>query len=155
MFKLFFINFENTAGALKHLDRDLLLLLKQQVEGCTKLLLGSLKADKQTYADAKNLLINALASQETCKFQAIKKLPQLKLVPGSDPFKYISNLCTIRESVKVLDITSEDFLQYFAWLGLDDKFQKELISVINKIHPSFKDIKDSSLLVKGTKILRK
>ena len=95
----FFIEFENTTGAFKYPDRDLLLLLKQQVEGRAKLLLGSLEADKQTYADAKNLLINALASQETRKFQAIKKLTQLKLVPGSDPFKYISNLRTIHESV--------------------------------------------------------
>ena len=139
----FFIEFENTTGAFKYPDRDLLLLLKQQVEGRAKLLLGSLEADKQTYADAKNLLINALALQETRKFQAIKKLTQLKLVPGSDPFKYISNLHTIHESVRVVGITSDDFLQYFAWLGLDDKFQKELIAVTNKIHPSFKDIKEN------------
>lgn len=139
----FFTEFENTTSAFKYPDRDLLLLLKQQVEGRAKILLGSLEADKQTYKDAKRLLITAFASEEIRKLSTIKELTALKLKPGDDPFMYISKLRTICESVKVLKITSDDFLQYFAWLGLDEGFRKELVQITTKTHPSIKEIVDN------------
>ena len=45
----FFTEFESTTSAYNYPDRDLLLLLKQQVEGRAKIILSSLEADKQTY----------------------------------------------------------------------------------------------------------
>ena len=70
----FFIEFESTTGAYNYPDRDLLLLLKQQVEGRAKILLNSLEADKQSFKDAKNLLISAFASVEMSKFCGIRQL---------------------------------------------------------------------------------
>ena len=89
-------------------------------------LLSSLETDKQTYKDAKNLLVLAFASEESRKVSTIKQLIGLKLNQGDDPFGFISKLRTINESVKTLNITSQDFLQYFTWLGLGEDFQKEL-----------------------------
>ena len=139
----FFTEFESTTSAYNYPDRDLLLLLKQQVEGRAKIILSSLEADKQTYKDAKKLLTTAFASEETRKLSTIKELTSLKLKPGDDPFMYISRLRTICESVRVLKITSDDFLQYFAWLGLDEQFKKELVQITAKTHPSIGDILDS------------
>ena len=139
----FISEFENTTSAFNYPDRDLLLLLKQQVEGRAKILLWSLEADKQTYKDAKELLITAFASEETRKLTTIRKLTSLKLNPGDDPFTFISRLRTLCESVKVLKITSDDFLQYFAWSGLDENFKKELVQITTKIHPSIKEILDN------------
>ena len=142
-FLRFLSEFESTTSAFSYPDRDLLLLLKQQVEGRAKTLLSSLEADKQTYNDAKQLLITAFASEETRKLSTIKELTSLRLNPEDDPFTYISRLRTICESVKVLKITSDDFLQYFAWLGLDENFKKELVQITTKTRPSIKEILDN------------
>lgn len=135
---MFLKEFECTTSAFKYPDRNLLLLLKQQVEGHAKVLLASLEADKQTYKSAKDLLIAVFASKETQKLSTIKQLTELKLSIEDDPFIYISKLRTISESVKVLNITSNDFLQYFAWIELDDGFQKEFVQITNKTRPSLK-----------------
>ena len=95
----FISEFESTTSAFNYPDRDLLLLLKQQVEGRAKILLGSLEADKQTYKDAKKLLITAFASEETRKLTTIRELTSLKLNPGDDPFMFISRLRTLCEAV--------------------------------------------------------
>ena len=139
----FISEFESTTSAFNYPDRDLLLLLKQQTEGRAKILLGSLEADKQTYKDAKELLITAFASEETRKLTTIRELTALKLNSGDDPFMFISKLRTLCESVKVLKITSDDFLQYFAWSGLDENFKKELVQITTKTHPSIKEILDN------------
>ena len=138
----FFIEFESTTGAYNYPDRDLLLLLKQQVEGRAKILLNSLEADKQSFKDAKDLLISAFASVETRKFCAIRQLTELKLNKGDDPFVFISQLRNICESAKVLNLASDDFLQYFAWSGLEEKFKRELVQITGKTHPSIQDILD-------------
>ena len=120
-----------------------MLVLKQQVEGRAKILLGSLEADKQTYNAAKELLITAFASEETRKLTTIRELTSLKLMPGDDPFMFISKLRTLCESIKVLKINLDDFVQYFAWSGLDENFKKELVQITTKTHPSIKEIMDN------------
>ncbi|XP_068204996.1 uncharacterized protein [Palaemon carinicauda] len=139
----FFVEFEATTGVYKYPDRDLLLLLKQQVEGRAKVLLNSLEADKQSYQDAKSLLIKAFASEEVRKSSTVKKLTELKLNPGDDPFNYVSRLRNLCESTKVLQMSSDDFLTYFAWLGLNDEFRKELVQITNKTSPSITEILDN------------
>ena len=139
----FFTEFESTTGAYNYPDRDLLLLLKQQVEGRGKILLDSLEADKQSFKDAKDLLISAFASGEMRKFCSIRQLTEIKLNKGDDPFVFISQLRNICESVKVLKLTSDDFLQYFAWSGLEERFKVELVQITGKTHPSIQDILDN------------
>ena len=139
----FFSEFESTTGPYNYPDRDLLLLLKQQVEGRAKVLLSSLEADKQKYNDAKDLLITAFASDYIRKCATIRRLTELKLKRKDDPFTFISHLRTICESVKLLKITADDFLQYFSWHGLPDDFQKELIQITGDTHPSISSILDS------------
>ena len=55
----FFYQFEETLSKFSYPDYDKLLLLKQQVSGRASVLLNSLECDKQSYADAKKLLIDA------------------------------------------------------------------------------------------------
>ena len=139
----FLLEFETTTSVFNYPDRDLLLLLKQQVEGRAKVLIGSLEADKQTYEEAKQLLIKAFASEDIRKFSAISKLCELKLGAGDDPFDYISKLRCICESVKVLDIKSDDFLKFFAWRRLDEEFKRELVQITTKTNPSIQEILDN------------
>ncbi|XP_068224857.1 uncharacterized protein [Palaemon carinicauda] len=139
----FISEFESTTQSFSYPDRDLLLLLRQQVEGRAKVLLNSLEADKQTYKDAKDLLKLAFASEVVRKTSTIKTLTSLRLGESDDPFKFISILRTVVESVKTLKITPDDFIQYFMWNGLNDKFKRELVQITTKTYPSVQEIMDN------------
>ena len=142
-FTSFLREFRSTTSSFTYPDRDLLLLLKQQVNGRAKLLLNSLEADKQTFDDAVELLNAAFASESIRKVNTIRQLTELKLGLADDPYSYISKFRTICESVRTLKITADDFIQYFAWSGLNEQFKKEMVSITNVTRPSCKDIKDN------------
>ncbi|XP_064098253.1 uncharacterized protein LOC135209530 [Macrobrachium nipponense] len=142
-FTSFLKEFRSTTSSFTYPDRDLLLLLKQQVDGRAKLLLDSLEADKQTFNDAVELLKAAFASESTRKVNTIRQLTELKLGLSDDPYSYISKFRTILQSVSTLEITADDFIQYFAWSGLNEQFKKELVQITNQTRPSCKDIKDN------------
>ena len=40
-------------------------------------------------------------------------------------------------------MTSDDFIVYFVWNGLNDKFKRELIQITAKTYPTIKDIMDN------------
>ena len=139
----FLVEFDLTTSSYRYTDRDLLLLLLQQLSGKAKTLLRSLEADKQSYKDAKDLLIAAFASPETRKFSSIKQLMDLHLDYDNDPFEFISKVKMLCESVKSLSITSADFLQFFVWKGLNKDFQTHLTNITSKTRPSIKEILDN------------
>ena len=139
----FLREFELTTSSYNYPERDLLLLLVQQVLGRAKTLINSLEADKQSFEEAKKLLLNAFASPEIRKFSAIKRLTELRLNYDDDPFEFISKLKMLAESVDSLKIKSEDFLQYFAWSGLNQDFKSQLVQITTKNRPSFKEIIDN------------
>ena len=68
----FFNQFEETTKRFAYSDYDLFLLLKQQVSGKGSSLLNALDVSEHSYPIAKALLIEALASTETQKFNVIK-----------------------------------------------------------------------------------
>ncbi|XP_068218822.1 uncharacterized protein [Palaemon carinicauda] len=136
----FIAEFEATTNVFQYPDRDLLLLLKQQIDGRAKTLLSSLEADKQRYVDAKELLIAAFASKEVCKNNAIRKITELNLREGDDPFTFISLLRSVCEAVKTFNIEADEFVRYFAWHGLNGRFQRHFINITGKTHPSLNDI---------------
>ena len=142
-FLKFIAEFESTTSGFEYPDRDLLLLLKQQVEGRGKCLLDSLEADKQKYKDVNDLLISAFASVELRKYSTVKKLTELHLSEGDDPFIFMSNLRTLLVSVQTLDINADEFMKYFAWNGLNDSFKTHIVQITNKTHPSLQDIMDN------------
>ena len=139
----FIREFELTTAAYAYPDRDLLILLIQQVSGKAKTLLSSLEADKQSYKDAKDLLVAAFASPENLKFSSINKLSNLHLGYGDDPFEFISKVKMLSESVNSLKMSNDDFLQFFVWRGLNENFKSHLIQITNKTKPSFREIVDN------------
>lgn len=139
----FLTEFEVTTASYNYPERDLFLLLVQQVSGRAKVLISSLEADKKSYAEAKKLLNSAFASPETLKFNCIRKLTQLALGYGDDPFEFVSKVKMLTESVKSLEIKSEDFLQYFVWQGLNQDFRDQLTQITTKTRPNFKEIMDN------------
>ena len=118
----------------------MLLLLKQQVKVRARSLLHSLELDKQSYIDAKNLLIEAFATPEIRKAPTIRMLVSLRFGELDDPYLFISSLRGIKEPVDLLDIDSNEFLRYFVWKALNEEFKKLLIQITTKTHPSLDEI---------------
>ena len=139
-FTKFILEFEDTISKFKYSDYDKLLLLKQQVNGRAKILLASLDSTNQSYNDAKKLLEDALASPTTRKHSTIKQLTKLKLDYKDEPFEFVSKLKTIIESINKLKITTDDFVLYFAWQGLNDSFKTHLVNITCNTRPSLQEI---------------
>ncbi|XP_068219223.1 LOW QUALITY PROTEIN: uncharacterized protein [Palaemon carinicauda] len=138
----FLSEFEEVIKTFKYTQRDKLLLLKQQVSGRASILLDSLETDKQTYEDAKLILRSALASPRFQKFTLIKQLTDMKMPYQTDPFAYVGQMKNFMESVKLLKMEVDDFLNYFFWNGMNSTFQSQLVNITNKTRPSLSEIND-------------
>jgi len=136
----FFIEFEDTIGKYTYSQYDKLLLLKQQLSGRALTLVNSLESNRQGYLFAKDLLVEALASDEIQIFNTIRQISELKLSLKADPFEYISKVRLLSENVRKLKIDVDHFMQYFVWLGLNESFQEQVIHITNKIRPNFDEI---------------
>ncbi|XP_068245280.1 uncharacterized protein [Palaemon carinicauda] len=139
----FLSEFEEVIKTFKYTQRDKLLLLKQQVSGRASILLDSLETNKQTYEDAKLILRSALASPRFQKFTLIKQLTDMKMPYQTDPFAYVGQMKNFMESVKLLKMEVDDFLNYFFWNGMNSTFQSQLVNITNKTRPSLSEINDN------------
>ena len=133
----FIKEFELTTSSYDYPDRDLLLLLSQQVSGKAKIILNSLESDKQTFQEAKDLLVSAFALPEQRKFTSIKQLSEVMF---EEPYEYFSKCKMLCEAVKSLKIKEKDFLQYFIWKGMNKRFQDHLVTICGKNHPTIDEI---------------
>ena len=88
-------------------------------------------------------MLSAFASVELRKYSTVKKLTELRLSDGDDPFIFISNLRTLWVSVQTLNINEDEFMKYFAWNGLNEHFKMHIVQITNKTHPSLQDIMDN------------
>ena len=139
----FLTQFEAVINKYKFSDYEKLILLKQQVSGRALVLLNSLEAHNLGYIKAKELLEKALAFPEIQMFNTMRQLTELNLDLCDDPFEYVSKVKNIVENVKKLNISSDQFLQYFVWRGLNDRFKNLLINITNKTWPSIIEISDN------------
>ena len=141
--EIFLNNFEETLSKFNYTQYDRLLLLKQQVSGKASLLIDSLEPEKQTYDEAKNLLMTALASKDIQKYNVIKKMGELRMTYSSEPFQYISDIRKIMQSVKSLDVTIEDVMQFYFFNGLNESFKNHLTLITNNLRPTLTEINDN------------
>ena len=142
-FSKFLKSFEETISRYDYPDHDKFLLLKQQLSQRALVLVDSLESDKQTYDSAKTLLKSAFASTPVQIFNTIKQISQIKLLSNQDPFEYISKMRKLTESVNLLKIDSNQFLQYFFWVGLNDSFKEQVIQITNNTHPTLEELNDN------------
>ena len=94
--ELFFTNFDDSLAKFNYADYKFL-LLEQQIKGKASLLIDSLDPDKQTYTDAKELLMSAFATISIQKFNLIRQMSELKLEYDNELFSYISNIKKIQQ----------------------------------------------------------
>lgn len=138
----FFEEFEDTISKFSYPEYDKLLLLKQQISGRALVLVNSLEADKQGYTFAKKLLLKALASEDTQKFNVIRQLSKLNLDYSTDPYDFISKVRLIIERVRKLNVNVDEILRYFIWEGMNEHFKNQLVQITNNAKPSLDEITD-------------
>ena len=139
----FFRNFEEVISKFRYPDHDKFLLLKQQISGRASKLIESLEGDKQSFDNAKDLLVQAFASPATLKFNIIKQISEIRMFHDSDPYEYISKMRVLSESVKEQKLEVDDVLNYFFWNGMNDSFKTQLTNITNKTKPSLQEINDN------------
>ena len=132
----FFKQFEETTSRFNFTDYDKFLLPKQQISGRAVSLINSLDSSQHSYANAKKLLLDALASPAVQKFNIIKQMAKLKLEYNTEPFEYIGQINNIKRAFGTLKVSTDDILQYFAWLGLNESFKSQFIQITNETRPS-------------------
>ena len=142
-FELFVRNFEDTTNKYRYTEYDKFLLLKQQIEGKALFLIESLDPDRQTYAQARELLMNALASRPIQISNIFSQLQDMKLTSSSEPFKYMADMQRILQACKKLDVTVDDILAHFFYNGMNDLFKNQLVLITNNSMPTLEEITDN------------
>lgn len=132
----FLFQFDETTNKHNYPQYDKFLLLKQQCSGRALTLIDSLAVTSQTYADAVELLKTALDSPILKKFNIIKQFTELELTYETEPFSFISKYRKLAESVNLLKIDAESFMQYFFWTGLNETFKTQYVQLTNETRPS-------------------
>ena len=149
--ELFLRQFEETLSKFTCTEYDKLLLLKQQIVGKALkalFLIDSLDADSQTYTEAKKLLVSALTSLPVQKFNVIKQMSELKHTYSSEPFQYISDIRKMMQAVKQLNVTIDDVMQYFFFIGMNESYKNSFILVTNNSKPTLHEIVDKFFVAK-------
>ena len=138
-----FINeFEQSTQRFNYSDYDKLILLKQQLSGRALNLVKSLESDKQTYVEAKKLLNDAFENKVIQTFNTVKQISQIKMPIDGDPYAYISEMRCMTEKVNRLNLTVDDFLRVFFWLGINENFQNQLVHITNNSKPTLAQINE-------------
>ncbi|XP_068203563.1 uncharacterized protein [Palaemon carinicauda] len=139
----FFYEFEKLTDKQNWSNHLKFMYLRNQLSKSPKALVDSLDIDNQSYDEAKKLLLQPFATPLTQKYDAIKKLVELKLTLSGDPYAFVASMKTIMNAFKKLDVKVDDVLQYFIWHGLNDRFQSLLIQITNESKPSLSEIESN------------
>ena len=138
----FFENFEDLISKTKYPDYAKFALLKESLNNEALTLVSSLQGSLRSYDIAKDLLFQAFGSPLKRKFDMIKKLANLKLEIGGDPYEFIGSMNVITQSFDTMKIDHKHVLQYFLWEALPKNLQTEIVHITNDTFPSLRDIQD-------------
>jgi len=139
----FFHSFESIINQHRLSDYERFVYLKGQLRGPPLTIVDSLDSLQQSYVSAKLLLEDAFASPLTQKYEVIKRLSELNLGYDDDVYAYISSMRSIVTSFESLKIDIETVIQYFAWQGMNSRFQGHIIQITNESKPSLDEINRS------------
>lgn len=139
----FLYSFESIVSKHKLSSYEKYVYLRGQLTKTPRVLIDSLDIQEQNYEKAKELLIDAFGSETVQKFDAIKKLSNLKLGDSTDPYTFIGDVRSVMCSFENLNVDIETMLQYFVWNAMNDQFQSQLVSITNQTRPDIKEIMDN------------
>ena len=140
----FFYNFESVVEKYENLTSyEKFILLQQQCEGSASILLSAMAKEKQSYTEAKTLLLEALGSKEKITHDAISKLLNLSCPQGKDPIIFVSEVRLIQQSIHELKLDMSSIIQYCIWDKLNPTLKTQFRLITNKNTPSLQEIEDN------------
>lgn len=86
------------------------------------------------------MLQQAFASRLSQQYEAIRRLSEMKLLAGGDPYKYVDDMRLLTESFNSLQVDANLVLQYFFWSGINTDMKREITHIANKNRPSLDEI---------------
>ena len=120
--------------------------LLQQVQSTAKDIVQSVPRSNNCYDTAKQLLSDAFCNKYLQQTSVIKKLIKLKL-NRSNRYAWISEVRTLIEQMRRLEINSECFAHFFLWGNMDEQFKKEFMMVTNNSQPDLNLLMDNAFTV--------
>ena len=139
----FFANFESIIDKYNLSPFSRFVYLQRQLKGEALMLVNSLRGDQQSYIEAKNLLCKAFASKTVQKYDILQRMNDLNLAKGGNCFSFVSELRVIIHTVKSLEITVDEIIQFFAWKAMPFGLQTQFINITNKNKPNLSEIEDN------------
>jgi hypothetical protein len=140
--ELFFANFESIVNKHKLSEYEKFLLLTKQVHNEPLILLKSLLGGQQSYTEGKLLLQKAFGSKLNQQFEVVHRLIKLRLSESGEPFSFISEMRTLVQSFKDLNIDIETVLQCCVWGGMPESLKLQFVHITNCNKPSLQQIED-------------
>ena len=138
----FITNFENVLQNYNLTTYEKYIYLERQLSGEPLLLIRSLYGTDQSYDEAKKLLVKAFASPVIQKFDVLQKLSNLNLNYNGSPYVFVSEMRSIVHSIKSLNVTIDDILQFFVWKAMPFTLQTQLINITNNNKPTVIEIEE-------------
>ena len=136
----FFTNFELIIDKYSLSSFEKFVFLQKQLSNEPLTLIKSLETGRQDYESAKELLEKAFASPLTQKYDAIRRLSEIKLRYNDDPYEFIGKMRMLTDSFKSLKIDANDVLQFFIWHGMNDRLQAQFVNITKCNKPSLTEI---------------
>ena len=142
-YRKFIRSFEAIISKHSLTSHEKFIYLKDQLSKGPRTLIDSLDVGQQEYETAKDLLSKAFDNEITAKFDLIKTITDLKLSNGDDPYQFVGDMRTVISGAESANLGREDFLTYFIWQGLNEKFRNIMVSITNKSKPTLQEITDN------------
>jgi len=136
----FIDNFETILAKYDLSDYEKFVYLKRQLHNEPLTLINSLSGAKQSYEGAKALLQEAFADEITQKYDAIRRLSNLRFVKDGDPYQFISEMKLVQDLFRTLSIDVGNVLQYFIWHGMSSGLQNQFVTICNTNKPNLDEI---------------
>ena len=121
--------------------------LMQCTSGNARKIVESVPSGDVRYSNAMSLLEKAYSCIISQQFSVIAKILKLKLTSSKTSLEWISRARILNDQMRRLGITSQTFMQYFLWDGMDDSFKRQYIHITSSSKPSLDNILEHSFAV--------
>ena len=136
----FFEEFESIVNKYTTDENEKFSLMSEQLKGEAKSLAKSLRGVQRSFTDAKQLLMDAFASEMRRKEDIINRLVGIKLNKTGEIYSFISEYRVIVKTFDRLKIDSADVIRFFLWNAMPKGLQTQFVHICNSNTPSLDEI---------------
>jgi len=137
----FLTGFETITNKYSLEPYEKFMLMRSKLSGDALVLIDSLSEAEQSYNTAKELLVEAFASPTTQKFEVVQRLLNINLPYKGDAYKFASEMRTIMDNFKELNIDTDTVMQYCFWQGMNESLKNNFVTITNCNKPTLDQLK--------------